>query len=143
MKTIKKNVYYCDHCKKRSLSASHMKKHEVHCTANPDRKCGLCGRTEPIRELITGYKARFIVETQCDETYDFDFYKITWVGKPITLNEIRDAVDGCPNCMLSVIRQSELNRYFFGDTFKFDYKAENRSYFCDNFIKPDLESDIL
>ncbi|MCG3203975.1 MAG: hypothetical protein KCHDKBKB_00652 [Elusimicrobia bacterium] len=46
MKTVTKKVYYCEFCKnKKGLSASHMSRHERHCTMNPNRECRLCGRT--------------------------------------------------------------------------------------------------
>lgn len=36
MKTILKPVYYCDHCKKKSLVKSSMVKHENVCSSNPE-----------------------------------------------------------------------------------------------------------
>jgi hypothetical protein len=35
MKTIERKVYYCEHCKYKSLSASHTSKHEKYCLSNP------------------------------------------------------------------------------------------------------------
>jgi len=43
MKELLKKVYYCDFCKKKGMSKHHMSKHEMSCTMNPNRKCGLCG----------------------------------------------------------------------------------------------------
>lgn len=43
MKTIIKKVYYCDFCKKHGLSSGSLKKHEKHCTNNPNRFCRICG----------------------------------------------------------------------------------------------------
>ena len=57
MKTVKKNVYYCDFCKKRSLRS--LKTHETHCTGNPDRHCQLCGRPEGIRAIGDKFLAMF------------------------------------------------------------------------------------
>lgn len=44
--------YYCDHRRKASGSAVLMQRHELGCTANPNRACGYCGRTGPVAELV-------------------------------------------------------------------------------------------
>jgi hypothetical protein len=36
--------YYCEFCGKSGGSASHMSRHEKYCTANPNRRCGMCDR---------------------------------------------------------------------------------------------------
>lgn len=129
MKTVKKNVYYCDSCKKRSLSASAMNKHELRCTANPDRECGICnvlqGASPNIREIVNELKKRFTIEIEVSKI-EFDLtvenQVCKWIGEPVTLEEIRNLVDGCPNCMLAILRQSRLNYQCCG--IEFDYKAE-------------------
>lgn len=134
MKTVKKNVYYCDFCKKRTLSASSMSVHEKHCTANPDRKCRICDNYMGVRVTVDEFKKRFKLhesklsypgETYFQET----IIAVEWIGKPITMNEVCDLVDNCPNCKLAVIRQTGLNRYYFNtngseNQFHFDYKSE-------------------
>lgn len=63
MRTVMRPRHYCDHCKKASGSAYHMRRHEAGCTMNPNRKCGFCGATgEKLAELIAiinaeGFKA--------------------------------------------------------------------------------------
>lgn len=44
MKKVLKPVYYCNHCKKHGLSASHITTHEKKCWSNPDniRPCMDC-----------------------------------------------------------------------------------------------------
>jgi hypothetical protein len=42
MKILTKKVYYCDFCKKHSLSSYTIKEHEKHCTCNPNRECKMC-----------------------------------------------------------------------------------------------------
>jgi len=126
MKTIKKNVYYCDFCGKRSLSASAMKKHELHCTANPDRHCRLCDNNSGVRDIVIELKKRFEFEEVMDEFAEFHT-EAKWVRNPITLSEIEGLADNCPNCMLAIIRQTGLNRYPFMDDnginpFHFEYK---------------------
>jgi hypothetical protein len=136
MKAIKKNVFYCDYCKKHGLSASAMKVHESHCTANPNRKCRLC-EGGPINDLIESFKARFELKTvkyfcEYTEPHEQEIITAIWKNDPVTLDEIRNAVDGCPNCMLAIIRQCGFNRYYFDDQFKeFNYKDESHQAFVE------------
>ena len=131
MRTVKKNVYYCDYCKKRSLSAAHMNKHETGCTANPDRYCKLCYGNEmgqhDIRQITEQLKTRFeIIETQGEYGTELT---AKWNAEPITLTEIQKSVDDCPNCTLAILRQTGLNRYPFEISDKFDYKKERDEWF--------------
>jgi len=124
MKTVKKNVYYCDFCGKRGLSASHIAKHEKHCTVNPERECRLCKETRDIKLFIEKLKARFEIRDihSVDEFGTIIDRKIEWKGKKITLDEIITFTEGCPNCTLAILRQTKLNYKIFG--FKYDYKKE-------------------
>jgi len=127
MKTIKKNVYYCDFCKKRNLSASHMHKHEKGCTNNPNRVCGICGRTESLSDVVDFYKSRFEIVNVTDNIFSTE--KIEWIGKEITLDDIRDHVDGCPACMLSILRKTNMTWELFG--FNFDFEKERKEWWND------------
>lgn len=125
MKTVKKNVYYCDYCKKKGLSAHYVGKHERRCTANPNRQCGICntlqGASPNIGEIVEQLKKRFkiiglesdgvVIELQCK-----------WTAEPVTLDEISKMVEGCPNCILAILRQTKLNYKCCG--IEFDYAAE-------------------
>lgn len=129
MKVVKKNVYYCDHCKKKGLSATHIRSHEMHCTNNPNRHCKLCGTTS-IADLIQQFRARFtltkhvvVKSLDIDFTEDYREYDVNWVDKPVTLDEIREAVGNCPNCIFAILRQVGFNRHYF-DLEKFDYLGE-------------------
>lgn len=77
--------YYCEFCGKSSGSGGHMSSHEKHCTANPNRKCRMCGRIG-----IEG-----LIETLGD-------------GSEREVGELRKVANGCPACMLAAIRQSKL-----------------------------------
>ena len=126
MKTIKKNVYYCEFCSKRGLSAYHILKHEKHCTANPDRRCRLRGNNS-LMEEIEKLKSRFeIIENELDFIDDIfttnDHYTVEWKGEKITIDEILDITDGCPNCTLAILRQTRLNWHLFD--IKYDYQKE-------------------
>lgn len=54
MKTIKKEVYYCDFCKKHNTSKSAMVRHEKFCSANPDNKhaCFNCAHLTKVDEDV-------------------------------------------------------------------------------------------
>jgi len=131
MKTVKKNVYYCDFCGKRGLSASHISRHEKSCTANPDRECRLCKENRDIKSFIKQLKTRFEIKDihSVDEFGEVINRKIEWKGKKITLDEIIDFTEGCPNCTLAILRQTKLNYQIFG--FKYDYKKELADYWAE------------
>lgn len=122
MKTIKKNVYYCEYCNKHRLSASHIATHERHCTANPLRICRLCGYNNGFVKTIAKLKERFIIIKEQVKYADFDIDVIKWKNKEITLDELKDITDGCPNCILTIIRGVGLNHYGFD--FNYNYKHE-------------------
>jgi len=134
MKTVKKNVYYCDHCKKRSLSAGHMRGHETHCTANINRECKICIHnsrvSHNIKEIVDGYKERFVIEdnnfTTLDDWQSYSAEVVKWIGEPITLDDVREKVDNCPNCILAIMRQCKFHYACFSEFgFQdFDYKKE-------------------
>lgn len=119
MKVVKKNVYYCDCCNKKSLRS--LKAHEKHCTANPNRICRLCER-ESIKEIIDKYKKLFIIETTPAEFGET--VKVEYLVE-FTLNDIRKELDeNCPTCLLAIIRCVGLNRWWFKKKFNFDYQKE-------------------
>lgn len=92
-----KKVYYCDFCKKHSLRS--LEKHERGCTANPDRECGW----HPDSDKLSGTagEMRPIVEWASS---------LTEVSVDV-LDELRERTDGCPACMLNVVRLSRHDVY--------------------------------
>lgn len=129
MKTKVKKVYYCDYCKKKNLSASAISKHEKHCTGNPKRECRMCENQHDYSLIAKGFKDRYkiIIENpsiSCNA-------EILWTGKPITLDEIYDIIDGCPACTLTIIRLSGLNDWLFNDVLYFDYMKEVRKWWAE------------
>jgi hypothetical protein len=131
MRTIKKNVYYCDFCKKRNLSASHMHKHEKGCTNNPNRICGICKRQpDSLKETIKKFKDRFSIKDDVCYPGNYTIEKIVWYeDKPVTLDEIRETVDCCPACMLAILRQTHMTWQLFD--FNFDFQKERARWWCD------------
>ena len=128
MKTIKKNVYYCDFCKKRSLSAPHMHKHEKRCTNNPNRICGICGRQpDSLKQIVKELKGRFSIKQDIYYPGNTTVEKVLWYeDKPVTLEEIRNMADYCPACILAILRQTNMTWQLFD--FNFDYLKEKREW---------------
>ncbi len=119
----KKNVYYCEYCKKKSLRS--LKIHEKHCTANPDRKCRLCDN-QSIKPIIEKYQKYFYIKETKNHSHiaDLDTIEITPIfKKEFTLEDLINELDyECPNCILALIRCLDLNRYWMDKKYKFDYK---------------------
>lgn len=140
MKTVKKNVYYCDHCKKKGLAASHIRNHEGRCTNNPNRHCGVC-EGYITKHVVVDLIARFALadnpaaydpdyETVLDTKINTDEKLVTWTGEPVTLKEVRELAEDCPACILAILRQTGLNRHYF-HLEAFDFKAELKAYMAD------------
>ncbi len=119
----KKNVYYCEFCKKKSLRS--LKTHEKHCTGNPDRECRLCDN-KPIKPIIEKYQEYFHVRETRNHSYisALDTIEITPVfKKEFTLKDLVNELDYiCPNCIFALIRCLGLNRYWMNKKYKFDYQ---------------------
>lgn len=86
MKRATKKVYYCDFCRKHSLTSGSMKLHEKHCTANPDRECRMCGVAHKLNYEIS------------DTSMNPDFSNRTVYIEP----------DECPACVLSFLRLNKI-----------------------------------
>lgn len=108
----KVNRYYCDFCRKAGCSSGHMKKHEKHCTANPNRACRLC--QTPHRDFASLRKFVEGINEQPDEP----------VGE--IPKELRDAVGNCPACILATLRQ-EQGRHVY----TFDFKKELEAWWAE------------
>lgn len=135
MRKERRIVYYCDFCKKRSLRS--LAKHEKNCTANPGRSCGICGGGA-FSEVKEKYAALFSLkdkEIHIPGFKDPDIIKVAEYKEPFTWENIRDDLDGCPACLLAVLRQLGLlyhyhetvnNNYNLRKTFD-DYWAEENN----------------
>lgn len=135
MKTIVKNVYYCDYCKKKKgLSKGAMSIHEKHCTGNINRVCRMCEKLEisnDLKALVEKYKNSFeIIKVEGDGIDSVgETITVKWKDKPITIEDILHDVDDCPNCALAILRLTGMNRHWFG--INFDYKKAAESAFAD------------
>lgn len=130
-----KEVYYCEYCKKRYLAKWAIENHERRCTLNPKRECKLCGQGD-LTKIIEKYKNSYKIYSEKpfkgfknvwkQTTLETDIY---WI-KEFTLNDIRDDVDYCPNCLLTILRCSGLINYpmrlklDLDNELEFNYKKE-------------------
>lgn len=112
MRIKKVNRYYCDFCRKAGCSAGHMKKHEAHCTNNPNRQCGMCAATGeepiPVAELIAMIPSdeSCRIEDGGDSYWGMDQGKWEALWLP-ALQKMREATGDCPACIFAAIRQSK------------------------------------
>lgn len=89
MRKVKRWRYYCDHCKRVSGSAGHMVKHELGCTNNPHRICGLCRKVDAPDNLV------------------IDLVAALGIGDDRGMQALRMLCQDCPACILAAIRQSK------------------------------------
>ena len=128
MITKMKHVYYCEHCGRHRLTPNSILKHELTCTANPDRVCKVCGLIS-MANLLDKYKDCFVIVEDVD-VQGYHTETSHWKGEPLTLKDLRDDTEACPICVLAVIRQCNLNRSP-GDFNTFDYKTEHNEYWSE------------
>ena len=115
--------YYCEYCKKSGCSSYHMQRHEIICTMNPDRHCGMCDVADipqqPMEDLISSIGD----------------------GKS-GIEKLRELTENCPACILAAIRQSGvqkftvdadgyLNENFITEFDEFDFKQERDSFWSE------------
>ena len=118
MKTKKVNRYYCDYCKKANCSSAGMKKHELHCTMNPERICRMCRivgsqqvpMTKLLKILPEGSPDNFCLEVEQ------------------ALPKLRAATNGCPACMLAALRQAHINLLFYDFNYGVEMEEAMRKY---------------
>lgn len=125
MRTRKVNRYYCEYCKKSGGSASHMVRHEKHCTLNPNRWCRVCelieGYRRPLEELIA------VLPDIIEKPDGFGSVTVECEGLKEAVKELRDLADGCPACMMAALRQKGIPVPMARP--EFDFKAEMAAIF--------------
>lgn len=105
MKTRKVNRYYCDFCKKAGCSSGHLKRHEKHCTMNPNRECRMCGlarhKQTPMVKLLNILP---------DPTQYTNMGMLNEQTK-VQLIHLKKLSSDCPVCIFSALRQRGLVGY--------------------------------
>ena len=100
-----KKVYYCEYCKRHGMSKYAIEKHELRCTLNPRRECRWCWDSLSGRERLERQQSLLpnplLAHLGKHVLSDFRLRRedIDWV---------HDLVDGCPACMLAILRQSNI-----------------------------------
>lgn len=98
MITKNKKVHYCEHCGKHGLMSNRMSYHEKHCTLNPKRECGLCGRKGGLEGIIQKYSK---------------VGRIEQIVGDVDIEKLSDDVSNCPACTLAVVRCAKLSHVEF------------------------------
>ncbi|HEU4345897.1 MAG TPA: hypothetical protein VFU31_30465 [Candidatus Binatia bacterium] len=105
--------HYCDFCRRGMFKKPAMLQHETTCTLNPKRACWLCEcPVETHNYKAIGDEAK----KRPDVVYydDDDDNKTHWrVTSEEAIDWVFNKVDGCPACVLSILRQ--------GNIFAFDH----------------------
>lgn len=125
MKRIQCWRYTCDFCGKKGYSSGHMRSHETHCTANPDRKCRI-HRYVDLRTTNPGPLQVSVLVAHLREH---------WKDEDHGVAALRELAEGCPCCMLAACRQSGASKGIpqdeegpgsppWIDTKHFDFKKE-------------------
>lgn len=127
--------YRCDFCAKRGLSASHMTKHELHCTLNPHRICGVCpyitGEVQVVRKMRD---LLALLPNHPREYYEAMKDNGELMPTPLNLGAqdeidsalpaLRKACDNCPACIMAALRQASIPVWMATG---FDFKKEMKS----------------
>lgn len=130
--------YKCDFCKKSGCNSACIKEHEASCTFNPNRVCRLCVR---IHDGSDGVHQRAL-DDMLAEVGNIDSL-ISWDRDPEdgyngilgplqakpALDKVRAAAQGCPACMLTVIKAITKNKGWLEG---FDFKAESKAAYRDS-----------
>jgi hypothetical protein len=123
VKVVEKKVYYCDFCKKHRLSRVAMEKHERHCTRNPERICRWMRLDDPP-------SARMFAEVPTGHHHKMRRGLPRWIRlfAPLDstgVDRLREHARGCPACMLSAVRLSEVDVYVaFRNGWSFEAEVE-------------------
>lgn len=111
--------YYCEFCGKGRCQANAIANHELHCTKNPHRQCGMCTIAEqptPPMEWLKSALAQ-------------------------SLDNLLEAAGNCPACVLSAIRQSDATT----DQYEWNYTTACEQFWADLKVESEkqAENEIL
>ena len=115
MKTKIKKVYYCDFCKKHSLTSWSLEKHEKHCTLNPQRYCRICQTQRVNEHWIKKLQDAFKTMEAKKQATPSSPAAFSYSGEIVSefqhkFDEIKRET-GCPICFLSIVRLSKITTY--------------------------------
>lgn len=151
--------YYCEFCKKSGCSGGHMKAHELTCTANPNRECRMCGPGGSYGRTLTAKRDTAALVAILATRHDPSLTATE--NREAIMDQLREAANGCPACILAAIRQSNIQaglrfENLDGDTamhesplyfdspitlqqacLGFDFKAERDAYLEEKHMRED------
>lgn len=135
MTSRKVTQFKCDHCGKRSLSASHMAKHERHCTKNPNRICRVCKMVDHDQKPMVDLLAllpdprKFAEPMAIPDGYpepDEPFYGPRLLTELIKVfPRLREATSECPGCIMAALRQKGIPLPLVADLFDFSTEMKD------------------
>lgn len=108
--------YYCDYCSKGRCQATSIANHELHCTKNPNRQCGMC-----------------VIWGEHPTPPSIDVLKSALTKG---LDSLLETAKNCPACTLAAIRQSDSTT----DEFEWDYRAACEQFWKDLRIEQENEA---
>ena len=116
--------YYCDFCGKGMCRRPDMARHESVCTLNPNRTCRLCEAggeiSRPVSELRGCLPKEADFKDSRGRLDDDAFY----AAVNASIDDLRDAANQCPACMLAALRQHGVCDMAHG----FRYREEVKAY---------------
>ena len=123
---IRKKVwrYYCEYCKKAGGSGFHLKNHELHCTLNPNRECGLhklAGENTPDMDILLSILPDPAKYKQTDEFGGENYSADLGEDTEKVMEWLRAAADNCPLCIMAALRIKGIPVTMIKS---FDYKKE-------------------
>jgi hypothetical protein len=109
MQSKKVTRYACDFCEKKGYSLGAMRRHEAHCTLNPNRGCRMCeaagdwpaptpDELAAVVALVPKYE-NFTAEDVFFRGKAQDDLKVVWP-------EIVERLHDCPACIMAALRQA-------------------------------------
>lgn len=125
------NQYICEFCGKKKYSASAMRKHEKHCTMNPNRHCRMCDTISGGQHNLDSLK-KLVPDPIEPPTVDFDLNKLDialeYDDQPYKniseinagIKKVLEETNGCPMCVMAVLRQKKILIHLTD----FNYKKE-------------------
>jgi hypothetical protein len=80
-----------------------------------------------VKDIVADLNTKFEIKEHDQNARNIETTNyIEWKDKPVTLEEIKKMVDGCPVCTLAVLRQTQLNYKCVG--FSFDFSGDSQKY---------------
>jgi hypothetical protein len=115
MITKKVNRYYCEYCNKSGGNAAVIKKHEKHCTLNPNRECGCCD-TYLDREQTDLNELMALLPIPDSDNAE----QLTKDAIPALM----ELSGNCPTCIMSALRQKGIPMYWVNDVYNFNKRLD-------------------